>query len=278
MRRIEAIPLKIPAAPIEGGFDDEGTPEPVVEWGDPADLWVDDAYQRPIGDKGLGLIRRVAGGKWNWRKFQMPTVTIGVDGRRLLIDGQHTATMALTRGIRRIPWLLVETVGQADQADSFVAQNMDRTAITTMNEHRARVAAGDPGAVEVERLCKASGVTLCLVQKTGKWAAGDTMALSAIRTMVVKRGSGPARKVLETCVAANLAPISRDHIRAVDALLNEDEFAGLVAPEKISSLLQGKVGAKIDADAGVFAGTHRVPKWKGLTSELFKASRRRAAA
>lgn len=280
MRRIEPITVKNPAAPLEGGFDDEGTPEPHVEWGDPADLWVDDAYQRPLAGKGLTLIRKVAAGDWCWRKFSMPSVSINADGRRVLIDGQHTATMALSRGIRRIPWLVVETVSQADQAGAFVGKNMDRTSITAMNEHRALVAAGDVDACQVERICKAVGINLCLTQKTKGWNPSDSIALASIRQLVKRRGDAKARTVLEVCVQAELAPISADHIKAVDSLLHDEEFSGLVKPEKMVALLAGAEGIKLAREAAAFAATHRVRTWRGLVAKIYQAStsRKRAAA
>lgn len=277
MRRIAAVPLKHPPAPLDGGYDDEGNSEPYVEWGDPADLYVDDAYQRPISKRGRTLIKRIAGGEFSWRKFKMPNVTIGSDGRRMVIDGQHTATMAISRGIRNIPWLVIPTLGQADAADSFVSLNMDRTSITAMNEHRARVAAGDADACQVERICKAAGVTLCLFQKKN-WNTGETIALAAIRQLVKKRGDARTRLVLDILVKAELAPISADHIKSVDALLNDEEFEGLVKPEKLVALLGGETRGKIEREAAVFADTHRVRKWKGMATKLYQAATRRRAA
>lgn len=277
LRKIAAIAVKDRPEALFDGFDDEGSCEPVFEWGDPADLYVDETYQRSITDRGLRLIKRVASGNWSWRKYKPPIVTIAPGGQRVVIDGQHTATMALSRGIRRIPWIRIDTIGGADQADAFVGQNTDRTAITAANEHKARVAAGDPAAMKVELACRNAGVIL-LLQQTANWPPHATMGLASIRTVIRKRGQEGAERILKILVAANVSPITADQIKAVDALVFEDEFTGLVADSKISRLLSGPEGVTLQNEALMFAATHKTPRWKGLVTKLFQAARRRAAA
>lgn len=278
LRKIE--PLKDrgfqPAAPIEGGYDDDGCGEPVIEWGDPCDLHVDDRYQRHISEKGRKLIRSIAGGNFSWRKYCLPIVTINPDGDKVVVDGQHTLIAAATRGLKRVPWLLVPSVSLQDEADAFVGLNKSRTMITAMVEHRALVTAGNPDALAVERVCKAAGVSLCLTQKTRGWAAGDTIALAAIRKIVKDHGQAGARKILDPLVAAGLAPITADHIKAVQALMFGDEFKGMVVVEKIAPALTGEAGVALLREAALFAETHRVRKWKGLTTKLFHATKARS--
>lgn len=266
-----------PAAPLSDGFDDDGCAEPIVEWGDPCDVYVDDRYQRPIGDKGRTLIKTIGGGTFSWRKFCLPIVTLNPDGFRVAVDGQHTLIAAATRGLKRVPWLLVPSISLADEAEAFVGLNKSRTAITAMVEHRARVTAGDPDALAVERVCQAAGVKLCLMQ-TKAWKEGDTIALAAIRKLVKEHGQPGARKVLDILVKARLAPITADHIKAVHALLFSPEFKGQVREEKLAELLGGHAGVMLERDAALFAATHRVRKWQGLTTKLFHASKRRVAA
>ena len=268
-----------PAAPIEGGYDDDGCAEPTVEWGDPCELHVDDRYQRPIGDKGRKLIKDIAGGTFSWRKYCLPIVTTNPDGVKVVVDGQHTLVAAATRGLKRVPWLLVPSVSLQDEADAFVGLNKSRTMITAMVEHRARVTAGDADALAVERVCRAAGVNLCLVQKTKGWKAADSIALAAIRKLVRDHDQPGARRVLDHLVKAGLAPITADHIKAVEALLFSDEFKGAVVEEKIAPALTGEAGVALARDAAMFAETHRVRKWKGLTTKLYHAcGRRRVAA
>lgn len=278
LRKIAAVELESAPPPWPpSGVDDDGLEAPTIEWGDPSSLYVDESYQRGIGAKGLSLIRRVAGGTFGWRKFKLPVVTVADGGERVCIDGQHTATMAVTRGIRSIPWLLVKTRGQADQADAFVGQNSDRTAVSTLQQHKALVAAGNPEALTVEQVCERAGVTLCGVQKT-TWSINETIALASIRKIVNRRYAAGAGRVLRILAAAHLAPITADHIKAVEALLFNAEFKDAVKDERITEALQGAAGIKLMDEAKMFAARHRVRTWEGLVSVLYQAATKRRVA
>lgn len=281
LRPVLSVTIDNPAPPLAPGLDDRGAPEPVVEWGDPLDLWIDDAYQRAPSEKSLKLVRKVGGGQWDWSKFTPPTVVKReVDGveHRCLIDGQHTAMMAASRGIRRIPWLLVQTVDQAADAKAFVGKNRDKTGITALQEHKAAVSAGDEDALTIDQVMARAGVTLSSYAKpTGEWKAGETVSVAAIGRLIKARHALGARKVLELLVQAELAPITAKEIQAVDTLLNGEEFKGQVKPERLVELLRDDY-PEVEREAGVFAATHRVPYWRGLTVTLFRMSKRRAAA
>jgi hypothetical protein len=265
---------------LDPGYDDDGAPEPMIEWVSPTELWIDEAYQRSIGSSGLALIRRVARNMFSWRKFKLPSVTRLSDGRLVVLDGQHTATMAATRGIARIPVLVVQTFSLEDQAEAFVGQNMNRTAITTQQQHRAKVTAGDEAALLVDRVVQKSGLNLLMFTKNdaGAYKPGDTLALGTIKTLVNRRKEDGAVRVLELLVKAGLAPITSDYIKAVECLLFESEFAGAVRETRIVEAMTGAEALVLDSEAAMFAARHRVPKWKGLTTVLFQAATKRRAA
>lgn len=285
LRKLEAVDLDgvIPSA-LVGGVDDDGLPEPIQESGDPATLWVDATYQRNVGASGLALIKRVAKGKWSWRKFKPPIVTeVLVEAtddditrhdpvhvkRLVVIDGQHTAIMAVSRGLTSIPWLRIETPGLASQAEAFIGQNKDRTAISTMQSYVAALAASQEWALDIQKAARLAGARLVSWNKT-TWEVGETLALGSIKTLVNRRMVSGAARVLRILVQAGLAPISADHIKAVDHLVFATEFKGHVKDEKLVQLLTGALGIKLMSEAGAFAATHRVPHWKGLTSVLYQ--------
>lgn len=278
LRKIEAVQLDTKVAkpaPLVNGLDDRGNPEPYVEWGDPRDLWVDDEYQRDPTERSLKLVRRVAGGTWDWSTFHPPSVTIRIVDdveRRVILDGQHTAIMAVTRGVARIPWLVSKTTDQQDRAKAFVGQNMDRTGLTTLNKHKARIAAGDEDALTVEQVCARAGVKLWGYRRE-EWDPCDSMAVGAIYRLVERRFAVHARKVLDVCVSAQLTPITPADIYAVEALLYDDAFEGIVTPETLVDILLTDI--TLARDASAFAHEKRVPYWRGLTAELYKRAKRR---
>lgn len=224
-----------------------------------------------------------------WRKFKPPIVTeIEIENpdhevydgglsngepetvkRLVVIDGQHTAIMAVSRGFTSIPWLRIKTAGVGSQAEAFIGQNKDRTAISAMHEYVAALAAGQEWALDVQNVLNRSGAKLIMWNKP-TFEAGETLALGTIKTLINRRSVPSATKALRICTQAGLAPISADHLKAVEQLLFADEFKGVVKEDKLTFLLTGALGVKLAADAATFAATHRVPKWKGLTSVLWQ--------
>ncbi len=86
LRAIEPMALPgVEPGPIAGDM-------PRLEWGDPTTLWVDETYQRNISERLVKLIRKIVA-EFAWRRFSPPKV-VPVDGRRHVLDGQHTAIAA----------------------------------------------------------------------------------------------------------------------------------------------------------------------------------------
>jgi hypothetical protein len=68
--------------------------QPIMEYVSPRGLYVDPAYQRSIGERGLKQIRRIIE-NFDWSKFKLPTCCYAENfaGGTVLfvLDGQHTA-------------------------------------------------------------------------------------------------------------------------------------------------------------------------------------------
>lgn len=240
---------------------------------DPRDIHVEETYQRNLTPRMLNLIRRGAA-NWSWRKFTPPKI-VEVDGIWVATDGQTTATMAATAGIERIPCQVITAPALEERAAAFVGQNRDKVAITPIQLHRARVAMADEDAQNVELVCKRAGVTICGFVKS-TWGRGDTMAIAAIRALTNRRSAVAARQVLEVLVQADMRPITAEQIKAVDALLNAQEFKGTVKPATLIRVLRDE-WTRIEADAAKFQREQRVQKWRGLVAALFQGARRAAA-
>ena len=131
-------------------------PAPMQQWLAIDQLVVDPSYQREIGKRGRRTIQTIIAA-FDWSRFA-PVVVAPIEGGRFaIIDGQHRTTAALACGIESVPCYVVQA-DRAQQAKAFSAINGTVTAITPMQLYHARVAAGDPEAVRVERLCEAGGV------------------------------------------------------------------------------------------------------------------------
>ena len=248
----------------------------------PSDLQVDEAYQRNLGPKSLDLIRRIVAG-WSWSKFKPPICT-RVDGALHCLDGQHTAIAAASHGgIPLIPVVVVAVPEVADRAAAFVSHARNRLAATALQVQRAALVAGDPEAVTLDAVCRRAGVDLLpFAPSDGGYAARQTVAVVGLQRLVTKRGADRAAEVLGALAAADLAPISGDHIRLGEVLLFDPAYADGFDAEKLTAAMRG-LTAKTHAEARELAIAQRLPAWRALAAVMARnsrvgTSRRRASA
>lgn len=251
------------------------TAKPEITWITPSELLIDESYQRNLSDRSLALIRRIAT-NWDWRKFKAPNCAWTADGLEV-IDGQHTAIGAACRtDIPEIPVLITEAKDQADRAAAFIGLNRDRVGITATQLHAAAVTAGDADALAIEQACAAAGIVVLKSQPgAGRFKPRETMAVAAIGALV-KRDHFTAERTLRVLAEADLAPIQANHIKAVETLLTDPEFAEPEPGDVTKAILA--VGAEAEKEAKLFAATHRVPLWRGLTTVWFKKMPKRRKA
>lgn len=254
-----------------------GTPpteKPELTWINPCELLVDASYQRDVGERGLRLIRQIVR-NFDWRKFKPPTCVWSNDGLET-IDGQHSAIAAASHpSIDLIPVVIVDAAEVADRAGAFVGLNRDRLNITQMQLHAAGVVAGDETAGAIERVCQAAGVTvLRMPASNGKYKPRETVAVRAIGDLIKRVGEQLAIIVVRVLAEADLAPITATAFKAAEAFLMNEEYADQVAPEDLTQAIIA-LGAEADKEAGVFAATHCVPRWRGLVAVWFKKAKRR---
>lgn len=240
----------------------------------PDRLRIDERYQRGLTAKSVALIERIVS-QWDWRAFKPPVVVQSGEVFEV-IDGQHTAIAALTHPrIAEIPVMVVSAEAVEQRADAFVRHNRDRIAVSGLELHFAQLAAGDETAQTIAQVCERSGVNLLrMPPPLGRYKPGDCMAISSIRTLVNRRHARGARRVLETAVKGQAAPVTAALLKAIDCLLFDREYAGEISEADISSILLG--GHDLTATAERFAVERKLPHWRGLASVIWmKKGRRR---
>ena len=248
--------------------DLSGEADPSVEHVDPRELWIDEQYQRNPSARTLALVRRIVAG-WSWSKFK-PPVVVRVDGRLHVLDGQHTAIAAASHGgIRAVPVIVVAAPDVSDRAAAFVSHATDRVQASALQVHRAAVVAGDGAAVAVADLCREAGVALLPFAPGhgSSYGPRETVALASIRGLVGRRGAERAREVLAALAAADLAPIPADHIRAADALLHDDAYAGDFDAGRVTAAFRALTPALL-AEARALAAAKDLPAWRALAATL----------
>lgn len=262
-------PMQFPD--IEPGGAD--MPRPRYIEVDPATLLVDETYQRNLSDRSRRLIRRLVAA-WDWKAFKPPVVVETEDGLHV-IDGQHTAIGAASHpSIETIPAQVVVADTRQARAGAFVKQNRDRIAISTTQLHHALVAAGDEDALTVVQVCERAGArVLKYPPANGLYYVGDILGVTTLRALINRRHAHGARRVLDICVGAKLAPVTAAAMRAVEFLLYEKEYAGQVADADLTTTLR-ELGSDAERQARLYAAEHRVREWRGLAIVLYRNSRK----
>lgn len=259
---------------------DIGAPEngePIYERVNPAALYVDPAYQRQIGARGLRQIRRIVEA-WDWNKFKPPIVAFaeheGVTVLKVL-DGQHTAIAAASHPeIDFIPIMIVEAAATSQQAASFVGQNTQRLQVTALQLHQSALVAHDLDAMTIDLVCQQAGVTILRHPGAGgATKAGQTVAINAIAALIDKRGNAKSREILEVMAKAAFAPILKDQIKAVELLLTGEEYFTVLKPDDLIAAITGTWSVDLDA-AKQMSLAQKWPLWKALAIVWFRKSKK----
>lgn len=212
---------QIDLAPFSGRFDgvmagDPG-PLPRLDWIDVARLRIDPRYQRHIlraGEKNIIAIAR----KFEWSKFAVVIVAPIAGGLFAIIDGQHRATGAALRGMKKVPCLIVEA-DLRQQADAFVAVNGNVTAMSSLQLHAARVAAGDPAALALNEVCAAADVAICRYPvPANKMKPGETLAVGVLRELLAKYGRDVLVAALKCITRTRQGNVGMIRAQIVEAL------------------------------------------------------------
>jgi len=166
---------------------DELGERPEVEWLRVKDLVIDTTYQREIGSRGKNNILSIAR-NFNWAKFGIVIVAAVGPGVYAIVDGQHRATVCLLLGIERIPCLVI-FADSAEQAAAFADINGKVTAMTPLQIHAARLAAGDEKAIAVRDACAKAGVTICRYPvQASNLKVGETLAVGSMYKLLDQHG------------------------------------------------------------------------------------------
>ena len=168
--------------------DIDASKKPRLHWIAIASLRIDHRYQRKIVGKASEKNVIDIAAEFDWSKFAPVVVAEIEDGIYSIIDGQHRTTAAALRGIRDVPCLITDA-DVAAQASAFTAINGKVTAISTMQLHAARVAAGEPEAVALHDACGEAGVTICRYPVASNlMQVGDTLAAVKLARQLARYG------------------------------------------------------------------------------------------
>ncbi len=140
---------------------------PEMCWIDKTLIDVDRRYQREISRTGITHINGILR-DFQWKYFQVVTVTPTKGDRYNAIDGQHRLAAAMRHPkIKDIPCVVIARIDMREQAKVFDTLNSRRIAINSLARFHAALAAGDPGAMWVDYVCSEAGIKILRTQPQG---------------------------------------------------------------------------------------------------------------
>lgn len=234
----------------------------------PSDLWIDPRYQRDISRSGNALIRDIVA-NFSWHKYRPPVVSRDLEGRYVVIDGQHTAIGAASHpGIDKIPVSFVAMDDVAEQARSFLSHNTAMVRVPEIDKFFAAVTAQDETAVLILDIMTRHGVMLARhLPAQGVYEPNQTIATGRLRRLMKKYGPAKFNEIISLVSRMNYRPIKSDHLAAVAEILFETKPEYVKQHGKVSGeLLVNVVLSLNDADALSHAARH------ATTSAVTKAA------
>lgn len=158
-----------------------------LEWLAIKQLVIDPEYQREIGIAGRKNVLKIAAA-FDWSRFTPVIVAPAGSNQFAIVDGQHRATAAALCGIDKVPCAIIDG-SRAAQAAAFAAINTVVTAMSPLQVHAAKLAAGDAVATALVKACTEAGVTICRYPvPANKMKVGETLAASKLYQMLSKFG------------------------------------------------------------------------------------------
>ncbi len=152
-----------------------------------ARMRIDPAFQRPVAAGGRRSIIKIARG-FDWYKFTPVICAELPAGTLSIIDGQHRAIAAASRGFDTVPAYVLDCPPEVAAA-AFAAINADVVKVSALDLHRARLTARLPAAVELQRVCDCAGVKLVARHRQDLYKVGESRSVAVLERALVGYGA-----------------------------------------------------------------------------------------
>ncbi len=241
---------------------------PVLDWIETGRISVDPLYQRPLDGSRVASILK----GFTWRSFGALVVVPAGDGYHVT-DGQHRLEAAKAHPkVSHVPAVIVQSPDIATEATIFVDINKHRKNVSPLELFFAELAAGTGCATEVMKAAQRAGIRI--PKSPGHFKPNDSIAVGEMQKLVSGYVESRVDEFLATATAGGFRPIMANHLKAVEHLLTDKEFAPYITAEDLASTIK-KVGTSLDKEAKRFAATHGITFWKGLASVWFQKVKKR---
>lgn len=131
-----------------------------------ADLAVDPRYQRSTEDPRAKTLLRKMENSWRWDLCGLLVVSRRSNGVMVIIDGQLRWTAAGRLGIAELPAIVHEALTLDQEAELYALLGTDRRGIVPVDLFKARVTAGDPVSVVINKILADRGLKVGRLSQT----------------------------------------------------------------------------------------------------------------
>lgn len=164
---------------------------PELEWIAVDAIDVDGNYQRDIKPR---LVEKILRG-FAWAKFGAIVLSRQPNGRFTVVEGQHRWKAATMHpAIDKVPAVVVSHEDVAGEAQSFLAINRDRMAVSTVEQYWAGLTAGDATAQAISKVLQSAGCDV--VPEQGHYRPNLTNSIGAIDRCLKRYGEAATRRAL----------------------------------------------------------------------------------
>lgn len=238
----------------------------------PTDLRIEAAYQRDLSGKSIKLIRKIVS-EWDWAKFTPPICADTKDGL-FVVDGQHTAIAAASHpGIKTIPILVIDAPALERRAESFVAHNRDRLAMSPLQIFHAELAAKVPSALSIhERAIAAGAMIPRYIPPKAMAKAGQAVSATAMQRIHKTFGPQSLERILRIAVMSKIAPIASTVLYGLQLICCDKRFAhvGRLSDTKIAKAV-GSI-ANIEQAAQKYGAKHGSNRYHAAAALIARAA------
>jgi hypothetical protein len=232
--------------------------EPVVsEWPysfeilNVTELFVDETYQRPLTNFAARIEK-------NFDPALVGTLVVSKrsDNRYAVVDGQTRAAaiLNLSSGDKApvgVPCLVYHGMAQSDEASLFARLQKERRGIASAHRFRAAVVAGEPEAIEIEKIANAAGYQI------GAAGGGKLSAVAALEK-VYRRSDGILERTLKILRQAwpEVVPPG-DVIRGIGGLIAQEPINDERMTERLAAVSPEQLQRRAGALSEGMGGGHR---------------------
>lgn len=223
---------------------------PEFHWIKVGDLYVDEAYQRPVSEDRVWQIVK----QFTWRLFE-PLWIAHRKGRLYIVDGRHRFSAAQIFGpdlMPEVPCSVRRTASVEEEAQTFVELQEKRRRLTSFQRFQAKLLYGDPIAKDLERIMSRNGFKAqdASYFSTSRWSEQQEGVIVSIGTLEALYGHGGRklvdnvlyviRKAWEGMPPSTGGIMLRAVARCFDVIagLNPDRFASKLSKKDLWGLVE----------------------------------------